>query len=410
MPSPTGRPSVSAAGGLAPPPRSGAWLGASLVLLAANLRLAVASVGPVLPDIIRDEHLSAVGASVLTTLPSLCFGLFGLLSPALGRRLGVERALLLGLLVLALGTGLRGVAAAPALFGGQVLACAGIAVLNVLLPGLVKRDFPRRVALMTGLYSTALCGVAAVAAAATVPLADALGGPDAWAPALGCWALPAALAAACWAPFLPRGAGTRPAGPRARGLWRDRVAWQVTLFMGLQSALAYIVFGWLASLLRQRHLGAVEAGLMLSLSVVAQAVAALVTPALATRGRDQRGIAVVLVAMCLAGLAGCLLAPPGSIPVWAVVLGLAQGGLIALALTLIVLRAPDAAVAAQLSGMAQGVGYVLASAGPMLVGLLRSWTGGWTAVAVLCLLLGAAAALAGLGAGRARLVGGAAAG
>ena len=311
--------------------------------------------------------------------------------------------MLAGLAALTVGLVLRGTTGLSGLFAGQVIATAGIGVINVLLPGLVKRDFSRRVALMTGLYTMAFCAGAAGAAGATVPLASLLGG---WGGGLAIWAAPAGLAALVWAFQVPRGAQVQAhAGFVVRGLWSDRLAWQVTLFMGLQSALAYLVFGWLAPILRDRGLSAVDAGLVLSVSVVAQAAASLVAPALATRGPSQSFANVLSVALCMIGLMGCMFAPLGTVWLWAVVLGLAQGALIAIALTVIVLRAPDPHVAAHLSGMAQSVGYLLASAGPLLAGLLHGWTGGWSAVAAFSLAIGAAAALFGYGAGRARHVG-----
>ena len=374
-------------------------LGASLVLVALNLRTPITSVGPVLPEIVQSQHLSALGASILTTLPALCFGFAGAGAPILARGLGTEQAVLAALLALALGTGLRGIASVPAVFLGQILACCAIGVVNVLLPGIVKHDFPRRVALMTGLYTMALTAGAAAAAGATVPLVHALGGS--WATALAFWAAPAALAAALWTPRLRGQAeGGGRTVLRVRGLWTDALAWQVTLFMGFQAALAYIVFGWLAPMLRDRGLSAVDAGLILSLSVVVQAAAALVAPVLATRGRDQRLWNAGAVALCLVGLLGCFWAPLSTVWIWALLLGVAQGSLFALALTLLVLRAADAHVAAHLSSMAQGVGYVLTAAGPLLAGLLHGWTGGWNAVAVLCIAIGLGAALSGFGAGR----------
>ncbi|MBV9785241.1 MAG: MFS transporter [Acidisphaera sp.] len=389
----------------APPGRSRAglvMLAAAIVLVAANLRMAVTGLGPVLPEAAHATGLGPAGTSVLTTLPSLCFGLFAPFSPLLARRLGTERALLAVLWLLAFGAALRGLPTAAALFAGQILATSAIAVVNVLLPGLVKRDFPGQVAGMTGLYSMALCAGAAVAAAAAVPLMDVLGS---WSWSLAASAVPAVLAAVLWATQLPRRShGTRHVAWTVSGLWRDRLAWQVTFFMGLQSALAYIVFGWLAPMLRDRGMSPADAGWVLSISVVAQAVACLVAPWLATRGRDQRASNVFWIVVCLVGLLGCAAAPLWSIWLCAVILGLAQGALIALALMIIVLRAPDPHVAAHLSGMAQGVGYVLASVGPLAAGLLRGWTGDWQLVGLLCLVIGVLAALSGAGAGRAEHV------
>ena len=190
----------------------------------------------------------------------------------------------------------------------------------------------------------------------------------------------------------------------SHSLWRDGLAWQVSFFMGLQSALAYCVFGWLAPILRDRGLEAVAAGYVLAVSVIGQMVGCLVAPSLAVRGRDQRAISVLLYAVVLAGIMGCFYAPPGTAWAWAALLGLGQGGLLGVALTIILLRAPNAAMAARLSGMAQGVGYTLAAGGPLLVGLMRQAFGGFREVPLFLALLVLAGALSGLGAGRARLV------
>lgn len=379
-------------------------LAASLVLIAFNLRCAVASVGPVLPEIIRAAGLSPAASSALTTLPSLCFGLYGPLGPWLSRRFGTERSLLLVLGMMVVGTALRGLGGAPALFAGQIIACAGIAVINVLLPGLVKRDFPGHAAIMTGLYVMALCVGAAIAAGGTVPLERQFGGS--WPAALAFWAVPAVLATALWVTQLPRQARSLARrAPKVRGLWSDPLAWQVTLFMGLQSAFAYIVFGWLAPILRDRGLDPVQAGLVVSVSVLGQAAASLVAPSLSTLGRDQRAASAVSSLVCLASFLACIIGPLSWIWVWSIVLGLSEGALFAIALMLIVLRAPDVHVAAHLSGMSQGVGYILASAGPLFVGLLRGWTERPEALIGFSLLLGAAMLASGVGASRARHVG-----
>lgn len=175
--------------------------------------------------------------------------------------------------------------------------------------------------------------------------------------------------------------------------------------MGLQSSLAYIVFGWLPSILIGRGLSPTEAGLVLSGSVIVQLASALTAPWLATRGKDQRLAIVLVMLLTLAGLFGCLYAPLGGLWGWAVVLGIGQGGTFALALTLIVLRSKDSHVAANLSSMAQGIGYTLASMGPFAVGLVHDVTGGWDAVGWIFAVLGVGAIGFGLKAGRSLQVG-----
>lgn len=377
-------------------------LGLSLVLIAANLRPVFSSLSAILPEVIAGTGLSTTSASLLTTLPIVCLGVFAPFAPRLAQQFGAERVLLAVLLLVALGTGLRGFGWAPMLFVGAILSGAAIAVGNVLLPGLVKRDFPERAAMLTGLYTMALCAGAAAAAGITVPIETATGS---WRTALAVWALPALLVACIWAPQTLRlNAAHSHQRHRIEGLWRDPLAWQVTCFMGLQSAFAYIVFGWLSPILRERGLDAATAGLVVSTSVMAQVAACLVIPSIAVRCRDQRLINTALVSAACLALLGFMFAPLWSIWILAVIQGIGQGGLIAVAMTMIVLRSPDARVAAYLSGMAQGGGYVLASLGPLLVGLIHGWTGTFSACAWLLVAIGTMAILAGLGAGRAKHV------
>ena len=377
-------------------------LGISLVLIAFNLRPVFSSLSAVLPEVMASLAVSPATASLLTTLPVLCLGLFAPAAPGLAARFGAERIILALLLVLALGTGLRGLATLPSLLVGSVLAGGSIAVVNVLLPGLVKRDFPERAALMTGLFTMALCAGAAVAAAATVPVEIRFGS---WPLALAVWALPALVVAVIWTPAALRSApGRHGHGTRVRSLWRDPIAWQVTLYMGLQSAIAYSVFGWFVPILRERGLDAATAGYVLSVSVVAQMAACLILPGLAVRGRDQRVVAIGTVAISVLGLLGSMFGPLWAKWIFAIIGGFGQGGLIAVAMTLIILRSPDIRIAAHLSGMAQGVGYVLAAGGPLLTGFIRDRTGGFEAAGILFVALGLAAATAGWGAGRDRLL------
>lgn len=379
-------------------------LGVSLVLIAFNLRSLFSSLSVLLPEVMHETGMSTTGASLLTTLPVLCLGLFAPFAPMLAQRHGAERTLLGALVLLVVGTGLRAFDSLPVLFAATFVAGGAIAIGNVLLPGVVKRDFPDRVALMTGLYTMALCAGSAAAAGLTLPIEHLVTGS--WRGALGAWAVPALIVLLIWT---PQALGSRRQeghrGFRVVGLWRDRLAWQVTLFMGLQSALAYCIFGWLAPILRERGFDAVTAGFIVSVSVMTQVVTCLAVPSIAVRMKNQRGINVALVVAAVVALLGILFAPTSTVLFWAVLQGIGQGGLIAAAMTLIVLRSPDSHVAAHLSGMAQGVGYVLAAFGPLFVGLIRGWTGSFSETAFLFVALGLGAAVMGYGAGRALHVG-----
>ena len=369
-----------------------------LILVALNLRPALSSMAPMLSEVSKTLGLSAAQAGLLTTLPVLCLGLFAPLAPVLARRFGAERVVLGILLMLAGGIILRSSFGEIGLFAGSVLAGASIGVIGVLLPGIVKRDFPKQAGTMTGVYTMALCLGAAMAAGATVPLSEHF--DKSWALGLGFWVVPALVAAIFWLPQVSQKHGAHHVAYRVRGLLRDPLAWQVTLYMGLQSSLAYIVFGWLPSILIGRGLTPTQAGLVLSGSVLIQLISSLAAPWLATRGKDQRLAIVIVMAMTLGGLFGCLYAPLDGLWGWAILLGLGQGATFSLALTLIVLRSRDAHVAANLSSMAQGFGYTLASMGPFAVGIVHDWTGGWTALGWIFGVIGFCAIIAGLGAGR----------
>ena len=244
---------------------------------------------------------------------------------------------------------------------------------------------------------------AAGGAGLTVPIEHALGGR--WTAALAVWAVPAAVTALIWAPHaLRRKPEPIESGRVVHGLWRDPLAWQVTGFMGLQSALFYAVMSWLAPILRERGLDAATAGYVVSVAAMTQVVACIAVPVLAVKCRNQVGIAVGVTVLTLVALMGCMFAPSSGIWLWAVLLGIAQGGSFSLALTFIALRSRDSHVAEQLSGMAQGVGYLIAACGPMLVGLLRGWTGSFAASGFLFGGIGIALLGCAIGAGRNRYV------
>jgi len=370
---------------------------AGVVLLALNLRTAVAGIPPLLPDL----ELSAAGAALLTALPVLCFGVGAAAGPGLRRRLGEERALFAAACVLLAGIGLRAAWPGWALFPGTLLAGAGIAAMNVLLPTLVGRRFPARMGAMTSAFTLALAIGATIAAGLAVPLRDAAG----VAAALGIWALPVAAALALWLPQLRVPPPEPLPGARPPLPWGSPLAWQVTLFMGLQSLLFFAPLSWLPSILRDDGLDAAAAGALLSLMNLCNVVGTFVAPTVAVRLRDQRPAAAAVAALTAVGLLGILLAPVGTAPAWVAILGLGQGAGLGIGLLLILLRAGAGEGAARLSAMAQGVGYLLAAAGAFATGVLRELSGGWALPLVVLLAVVAAELAAGLGAGRRRLVG-----
>lgn len=391
-----------AAGTGAGPRRHPVLLGLVVAAVAFNLRPAVASVGPVLPELRSDLALSGVGAAVLTFLPVACFGLLAGAAPRLARRWGIEPVLLGVLAVLAAGLVGRVVDGVPLLLVGTALAGAAIAVGNVLVPPLIKRDFPDRTGPMMGVYTMAVSGSAAVASGATVPLGELLG--QGWRGALGVWAVPAVLAALGWLPLLRE--HTRPeAPPPGPAMGRSPLAWQVTVYFGLQSLSFYSVLAWLPSIYREYGMSAAEAGWLLSVAGLVQIPIALVLPVLATRAAHQVGYIVGATALIGVGLGGVLLAPTAAPYLWAVLTGAGHGACFALGLNLFVLRTRGVHDTARLSAMAQTAGYLICAFGPLLVGLLHEATRSWALPLVLLLALLVPQLVCGALAGRARVIG-----
>ncbi|MFE5335320.1 CynX/NimT family MFS transporter [Isoptericola sp. NPDC056573] len=381
----------------------------AIVLAALNLRPGVVAVSPLLGEILAEEGLSATAGGVLTTLPVLCFGILAPVAPGLARRVGLERALFGSLVLLCLGFALRLVPGIVPLLVGTLAVGSAIGLGNVLLPALIKRDFADRVGLMTGLYSMALSGGAALAAGLTVPIATATGMD--WRATLASWGLLAVLGAVVWAPRALRSAGPvgtlRPPGATpadaVRSVWRSPLAWAVTVLMGTQSLSFYAVNAWLPEIFVASGRSIAVGGWMLALTNLLGIVGSFVTPVLAGRLRRQRALGVVIVALILTGLLGLLVAP-GAAVLWVVLLGLGQGGGISLALTLMALRTENAARTSELSGMAQSAGYVLAACGPLGLGVAHDATGSWTAPLVLLVVASLVQGVAAWFAGRDEIV------
>ena len=293
------------------------------------------------------------------------------------------------------------------LFAGTALAGAAIAISNVLVPVIVRRDFPDRTGTAMAVYTTSLIGFAALAAGTTVPLADTLGGG--WRPGLGIWAIPAVIAALAWLPaFVRRDAhGGADAGgaartPTVRPLLRQPLAWQVTLFFAVQSGGFYATLAWLPDIFRSHGASDSRAGFLLSLSIVVGLLTSTTVPGLATRLRDQRWLVVVCCMVWAAGLIGIIVAPMSAPYLWVVLLGLGQNSTFPLALMLIVLRGGSIATTEGLSTLSQSVGYMLAAIFPLAVGAMHGAAGSWTPPLILLLCLLVPQLVFGLAAGRDR--------
>lgn len=383
------------------------YLGICLVLIGLNLRTVFSSFSAVLPEITSDVGLPGWSLVVLTTVPVTLLGVFAPLAPILARRFGAERVLLGAMAVLTAGLLLRpadigNAGHLPTLLIGTAACGAAIALCNVLLPGVVKRDFPHRLGLMGGLYTTAICASAALGAGFTYPVFAATGQ---WTSALWFWAVPAAVVLLLFLPLAIRQPSVKHQAVRGGvNVWRSAVAWQVTLFMVLQAMMSFSVFAWMAPILRERGVDGGTAGLIVSASIVLQMLGSLFAPALATRFKDQRIVNMVVALMTGGGFALTIFGPTELIWVWTGLNGLGQGSLTAVALTMIMVRTRDSHTAANLSGMMQGVGYGVGSVGTLMVGQLHQATGGFEAAGILFLVIGVLAAFFGHRAGRDRFV------
>ncbi|MED4752126.1 MFS transporter [Brevibacillus choshinensis] len=379
---------------------------AGIILITFAMRSPLTSVGPLVGDIRADLGLSNGMSGMLTTVPLLAFALFSPMVPSIGHRFGVERSLFAGLLILLIGIPLRSTGMIFTLFAGTALIGAGIAIFNVLLPGLVKQRFPQKAGLMTSVYTTAMSTCAALASGVSIPLAQ--GAHLGWKGSLAFWAIMVVIALVCWIPQLrTKGNSTTAAAsePATNKVWSSMLAWHVTLFMGLQSFIFYCTISWLPAILQDHGISLSTAGWLLSLVQVISLPASFLAPVLAGRLNDQRLMTVIIGIISLLGFAGLLVG--GNLIllfISLILLGIAQGASISLALTFIVIRATHVREAAKLSGMAQSVGYLLAAVGPMFIGFLFDLTHSWTYPLWTLMIVSVLLIFSGIGAGRNRTV------
>jgi len=377
-----------------------------ILLVAATLRAPLTGVGPLLGHIRASTGLDAGSAGLLNTLPLLAFGLFSVLAPAVGRRLGLERALFAAMAGLCVGIAVRSMPGIAPLFIGTLMGGVAIAVGNVMLPALVKREFPQRIGPLTGLYSVVMTLVSGMASGIAVPLADSL--PGGWRSSLACVLVITLPAALVWL-SRSRHAAAGPAAPRVRAagsanVWRSWLAWQVTLFNGLQAFNFYILVAWLPSMLYETGMSPGQAGWMVSLMQLAALLGNIAASWVAGRVRDQKLLGLTISLLCAAGFAGMALFPAWTI-LWICVAGAGLGSSLMLSLAYVSLRAATTQQAVSLSGMSQSLGYLIGAAGPVVCGVLRDWTSSWLPALGLMVTLAAIQAWLAYGAGRARTVG-----
>ncbi|OBZ14723.1 transporter [Bacillus sp. FJAT-27264] len=381
-----------------------------IIFIAANLRTPLSSVGPLVGLIRSSTQISNTMAGMITTLPLLAFALFSTWVPRLGRKFGVERLIMAAVVCLTFGIVLRSVPGVITLYAGTIVLGLAIAVCNVMLPSLIKHEFPSRLGMMTGVYSISMNLMSAIASGISIPLAVNAG--LGWRGALGIWGVLSFISIVMWLPQWKRkgkenGASTiqnNTVAGEQTSLWRSGLAWQVTLYMGLQSMVFYVVIAWLPEILLQQGIGSGQSGWLLSILQLAMLPFTFIVPVMAGRMSNQRPLIIMAFIFIMSGILGLLYGSVHLIALWVILVGIGCSFAFGLAMMFFGLRTKDAHQAAELSGMAQSVGYLLAATGPMLFGYLHDVTHSWTTP--LLILVGATVLLLifGLGAARDRKI------
>lgn len=379
-----------------------------ILFIAFNLRPGITAVGPLIGTIRDDIGLANWSAGLLTSLPLIAFAIISPIVPRFGKKYTNEWAMVFGLIILIVGMGIRSISVVSFLFAGTILVGLGIAISNVLLPGVVKDKFPTKVALMTSVYSTTMGTFAAISSGLSIPFAKGLGWG--WQLALFVWAVPAIIALLIWAYLAKKNQSVKDIKVEQPStgdgqIWRSPLAWQVALFMGFQSSLFYVTISWLPEILHSNGISIAMAGWMLSYTQIIGMPASFLVPVVAGRVKSQRGIVLVLGLFAIGGFSGLLLNVSNIVTILSITLiGITLGGSFALALTFLGIRARNARHASELSGMAQSIGYSLAAIGPVCIGYLYDVTNTWTVPLTVLICVSGLVILFGMGAGRDRYV------
>jgi len=381
---------------------------AGIVLIAFNLRPAITSLGPLVGMIQEDVGLAHWSAGLLMSLPLIVFAFMSPLVPRIAARLTNERTLLIGLTFLFVGISIRSIPTPLLLFTGTFLAGLGIAIGNVLLPAVVKERFPNKFGLMTSVYSTSMGLIASLASGISIPLA--IDWNLGWQGAQMVWALPVIAAIVLWGFLLKNNReGTRrnlqkQTSP-SNQMWRSSLAWQIAIFMGFQSFSFYVTVSWLTEILHSHGISLETAGWLLSFTQLVGLPASFIIPVLAGRFRSQVWLSLILGIFAVIGYSGLLFGSTYSILIVSIIfIGVALGGSFPLALTYIGLRSRNGKQAAELSGMAQSTGYVLAAIGPLFIGYLYDMTQSWTVPLILLIVVSVFLTVFGMFSGRDRYV------
>lgn len=379
-----------------------------IIFIASNLRAPITSVGPLVSLIRDDLQISNTLAGLITTLPLLAFALFSSIVPRLGQKYGMELTILISIIFLTIGIILRSLSGVATLYIGTAVLGLAISISNVLLPSLIKREFPERIGMMTGVYAISMNLLGAIASGISVPIAVGLG--FGWQGALGIWGILSFVSILIWLPQI-KGRNWKSSSLYNQetksnvNLWRSALAWQVSLFMGLQSMIFYVLIAWLPEILMQQGISSNQAGWLLSIMQLALLPFTFIVPVMAGRMSSQRLLVTIMSILLLIGNLGILFGSSNLIVLWIIILGIGGGFAFGLAMMFFSLRTENAQQAAELSGMAQSIGYLLAAIGPTFFGYLHDVTNSWTPPILILVCASVLLFIFGLGAARNQSIG-----
>lgn len=357
-------------------PSNQALLILGIILISVNLRTSIASVGPLIPFIREDLGISNGLAGFLTTLSLITFAVFSLFAPAIGKRLGLGRAIFAGIGLLAVGVVIRVLGGIELLFFGTALTGIGIVIANVLMIPFFKARLPEKIGLFTAILSTGMSLFAAVASGVSVPLAQAW--DWGWRGSLASWVLLMILALLVWIPQLSSKTNPRRTGhSTGKNVWKSKLAWQVTLFMGAQSVMYFTMITWLPDMFIARGMSPSKAGLALSYLQLISLIGTFFIPGLLMKLKEQSKVILIVGVGYLVGYAALFLHQEWITFLALTIIGIGSGASLSIAYTLISLRTSDDLTTSRLSGMVQSAGYVLAALGPLVFGISLDLFSNW---------------------------------
>ncbi|MCM2139836.1 CynX/NimT family MFS transporter [Vagococcus fluvialis] len=348
-----------------------------IIMIATNLRAPITSVGPLVGTITNSLNLTGAQAGLITTLPLIAFAIISPIAPKLARKFGTETTILSALILIILGLSIRYLPSISTLFLGTAILGCGIAIGNVLIPSIVKQEFQNQSGLVTGIYSVSMNLTGAIASGVSIPLIEKLGWT--WNQAFSLWIILAALALLAWLPQLKNKKATPEVNvvDTNNSIWHSSLAWSVSLFMGIQSFIFYVLVAWLPEMLISQGIPSSKSGGMLSLLQLTLLPTTFIIPIIAEKRPNQKSLVVISFTLFTLGISGLMFSSLAVISLSIIAIGIAGGIAFSLSMMFFNLRTSTPKEAADLSGMAQSIGYILAAVGPFLFGLLHDLTNNW---------------------------------